>query len=45
MQLFIRSQTLHAIEVSPTETIAQIKVSPRGVKIRGSPPKFSPFLG
>lgn len=28
MQLFVRAQSLHAIEVSGAETIAQIKVSP-----------------
>uniref|UniRef100_A0A8C3CW65 FAU ubiquitin like and ribosomal protein S30 fusion n=1 Tax=Cairina moschata TaxID=8855 RepID=A0A8C3CW65_CAIMO len=28
MQLFVRAQSLHAIEVSGTETVAQIKVSP-----------------
>lgn len=30
MQLFVRAQTLHTIEVSSSETVAQIKVRPLG---------------
>lgn len=37
MQLFIRAQSLHTVEVSSAETIAQLKVSPQDTRLCPSP--------
>jgi len=40
MQLFIRAQALHAVEVSGAETVAQLKVS----GFSGCPPPIPPYF-
>lgn len=37
MQLFIRAQSLHTVEVSSAETVAQLKVSPQDTRLCPSP--------